>query len=261
MTGLIKPSRPEPPSEEARRPPAHWRLAIGGVIAAVALTALGALPAWASSPIPPEPTVTSASLAGATVNLAGTIQALADSCGADDGPHVGCGAYFELQGPQGTIVGHTLFWTDFDGPFAVTDDIYLPNVNAPIGTYTPVLVAFNKSGQSFTSPPGPPVVVGAELGHRQARITVAGLPGRCASRAFDLRVAITDSAAIKHARMYLAGRTLIVTARARFRVVITVRSLTPGRHDITVVVHDSADHRVLRTVDFSKCRRPSKGSR
>jgi hypothetical protein len=254
MTGLMPPSGSKPSATAVRdRRRAPWRSPMRILLAAVALVAVTALPASASV-IPPEPTVTSATLNGATVDLSGVIQALADSCGADEGPHVGCGAFFELQGPVATIQGHDLFWTDAAGPFAVSDAIDLASFNnVTAGTYTPVLVAFNKSGQSFTSPAGPPIVIGAPGAQRRARLAISGLPVGCVRQAFALQVRITDPARVTHAQVLLDGRTIRVSSQSAFRVRVAVRRISAGRHAVTVSVQDAAHHRLRRTLHFERC--------
>lgn len=90
-------------------------------------------------------------------------------------------------------------------------------------------------------------------GRTQARIRVAGVPRRCARRAFTARVRIRDRSALKLVQVRLDGRLMFTTRRKRFGVRIHARSLRPGRHRLSVIARDAAGNRARKTVRFWRC--------
>jgi len=97
-------------------------------------------------------------LDGSTVNLTGTLQVPASSCGLNQGSSAGCAAEFVLDCAQGDVAGPLLFWTDVTpGPINLMNSIDLKQVNLPPGPCTAYLNAANKSGDLFESPTGVPV--------------------------------------------------------------------------------------------------------
>ena len=87
----------------------------------------------------------------------------------------------------------------------------------------------------------------------QVRVTGAPRGGRCVRRSFVLRVAVTSEAPLRHATVELDGKRLRVARRAPFRVRVSVRRLSRGRHLIDVLARDRSGDLGARSVRFRRC--------
>jgi hypothetical protein len=85
------------------------------------------------------------------------------------------------------------------------------------------------------------------------RITIRGVPRRCASRGFRARVRIRDSSRLRRAHGRLDGRLVRRTKRKGFTLRVSTRGLRAGRHRLSVVVRDQAGNRAKRIVRFRVC--------
>jgi hypothetical protein len=80
--------------------------------------------------------------------------------------------------------------------------------------------------------------------------------GRCIRRDFTVRYTIRDESRLRRVVIFLDGRRIKVTARARFSVRIDLHGLHGGRHTIRAVAHDRAGNRTVVTRSFTTCARP-----
>jgi hypothetical protein len=75
----------------------------------------------------------------------------------------------------------------------------------------------------------------------------------CTTRNFTARVRVRDRAGIHTVKVYLDGRLVKRTSRTRFSLRIEVRSLSVGRHRITVVARDRAGNKSVTSRHFGRC--------
>jgi hypothetical protein len=99
----------------------------------------------------------------------------------------------------------------------------------------------------------PPSARTAPADRSRPRIAIRGVPRRCVSRRFRVRVRIRDRSALQEARARLDGRLLRRTRAKRFRFSVRARRLRTGRHRIGVAAHDVAGNRGLKRVHFRRC--------
>jgi hypothetical protein len=85
------------------------------------------------------------------------------------------------------------------------------------------------------------------------RITIRGVPRRCASRGLRLRIRIRDGSRLRRASVRLDGRLLRTTTRKRVRLRLRSRTIAPGRHRVTVVARDQRGNRASRSMRFRRC--------
>jgi len=105
----------------------------------------------------------------------------------------------------------------------------------------------------------PPAAPSAPPDRARPRISFGGVlgrgarSGRCARRAFRVRIRIRDASPLRRADVYVAGRRVRRTTRKRFTVRVSVRGLRAGRNRITVIVRDSAGNRAVSRIRFNRC--------
>ena len=86
------------------------------------------------------------------------------------------------------------------------------------------------------------------------RIRIGGVPRRrCASRAFRVRVTVSDESRLRRVHLRLYRRIIRRTTRTRFSRRVSVRRLKPGRHRLSVIARDIAGNRARDTVRFRRC--------
>jgi hypothetical protein len=85
------------------------------------------------------------------------------------------------------------------------------------------------------------------------RIGVAGVPRRCARRAFRARVRIAGARAPRSVRVSIDGRRIASARRARLTVRVPVARLARGRHVLRVHAVAAAGRVVTRRVAFRRC--------
>jgi hypothetical protein len=110
-----------------------------------------------------------------------------------------------------------------------------------------------------TAPPGvtpagaPPA---ATPDTRRPRLAVKGartFGGSCNSAtSVRLRVRARDASAVR-VTVFVDGKRVRSTSRARFNVVLSARSLDTGRHTVRVVARDAAGNRSVRRVTVRRC--------
>lgn len=88
---------------------------------------------------------------------------------------------------------------------------------------------------------------------RAPRIRAAGIPRRCATRAFRARLRIADTSRLRSVRVRVGGRRIATSSRKRVSVRIPVGRLRAGRHTISVTATDAAGNRSQRKLSFRRC--------
>jgi hypothetical protein len=86
------------------------------------------------------------------------------------------------------------------------------------------------------------------------RVRVTGLPRRCARHAFRVRVRVREGSALRRGALFRDSRRLRSTRHKRYRVLVRVAHLRPGRHRLKVVAVDAAGNRRAITRRFRRCR-------
>jgi hypothetical protein len=88
---------------------------------------------------------------------------------------------------------------------------------------------------------------------RAPRIRAAGIPRRCATRAFRARFRIADASRLRAVRVRLDRRRIASSRRKRLRVPIPAARLRAGPHIIGVTATDAAGNRSKRGFGFRRC--------
>ena len=121
----------------------------------------------------------------------------------------------------------------------------------PVGDHPQRVRAGAVQRDYLTGLPLPPGV----RDRRAPRIRVRGLPRRCRSRGFRVRVRISDQSSLKGARVALGRRRLRSTRRKSFRVRVPAARLRAGTHRLRIRATDAAGNRSRRVVRFRRCSR------
>jgi hypothetical protein len=117
-------------------------------------------------------------------------------------------------------------------------------VNAATFTY--------RDGEAQTVESRSPCIRDAE----PPRIRIRGLPRRCASSSFTLRVGIRDASALRSTRVFLDRRRIVATKRKRFSKRIPASRLSSGGHRVKVTATDTVGNRATRAASFRRCTSP-----
>jgi parallel beta-helix repeat protein len=88
---------------------------------------------------------------------------------------------------------------------------------------------------------------------RNPRIRVRGLGHRCAKRRVRLRVRVSATSPLRRVRVYVDGRRVKSTKRARFSKRLGVWRLRSGKHRLRVVASDRAGRKSVRKRAFVRC--------
>ena len=104
-----------------------------------------------------------------------------------------------------------------------------------------------------TPTPSPTPTVTSDRTAPRVRLTTPKAPGRCVSRGFTARVRVSDASGIRRVDVFLDGRRIARTTRARFSVRIRAGQLRAARHRIRVVATDRAGNRRTVTRRFARC--------
>ena len=84
-------------------------------------------------------------------------------------------------------------------------------------------------------------------------VSIGGIPRRCRSRAFRLRVRVREQSALRFADVRLGSRRLRRTRHKGFFVRVPVRGLRRGAHRLRFRAVDAAGNVGRRTVRFRRC--------
>jgi hypothetical protein len=98
------------------------------------------------------------------------------------------------------------------------------------------------SGPDGTAPPS-----------RRLRIRIRGVPRRCTTRSFNVRVRISGGSALRRVRVYRDRKRIATHARRSFRLRIAPLRLRSGRHRLRIHARDRAGRRAERTATFRRC--------
>ena len=143
---------------------------------------------------------------------------------------------------------------------AITRDgrsyVTTPDSCPPAGSWTSRIDFVYRNGtRQTTTNPSPCRGAGSGAVDRSPpRITVRGVPGRCASRDFRVRVRIRDASGLRRAGVRLDGRLLRRAAVKRFGVGVPVRGHAGSEHTLTVVARDEHGNRARTSRRFVRCR-------
>lgn len=84
--------------------------------------------------------------------------------------------------------------------------------------------------------------------------SVAGVRRACIAKSLSIRVTATDAASgVARVRVYVDGKRVLSTKKARFRLHVSARKLKAGRHRLTILITDKAGNRRRVTRRFSVC--------
>jgi len=95
----------------------------------------------------------------------------------------------------------------------------------------------------------------SQADRRAPRIRAAGIPRRCATRAFRARLRIADASRLRAVGVRLDRRRIATSRRKRLSVRIPAAGLRAGRHTIRVRAIDAAGNRSGRRFRFRRCGR------
>jgi hypothetical protein len=90
------------------------------------------------------------------------------------------------------------------------------------------------------APTGPPV-------------TVSKPPNNCTARNFKMHVTVSDAAGISRTDVFLDGNRIKRSTKPSFTVTIKAKTLSPGRHKISVQARDGAGHTTVKKTSFQRC--------
>ena len=111
---------------------------------------------------------------------------------------------------------------------------------------------YRRGGPGGGAPPGR----GGGRGRGSSpRVRVSGVPRRCTSRSFRARIEVTSRISLRRVDVFLDGRRVARTTKARFGLRVHARRLAVGRHRLSVVAADRAGGRGRASARFSRCRR------
>jgi parallel beta-helix repeat protein len=85
------------------------------------------------------------------------------------------------------------------------------------------------------------------------RIRVRGLGHSCAKKRFRLRISVRSSSPLRRVRVYLDGRRIKTSKRARIYKRLGVQRLRRGKHRLRVVASDRGGHKTVRRRSFRRC--------
>lgn len=87
-------------------------------------------------------------------------------------------------------------------------------------------------------------------------VTITRVPDECVARNFTMRVRVNDENGIDHTDVFLDGKRIKRSTKAKFTVRIRAKQLKPGRHRIRVLAVDEAGNERVAKARFSRCDPP-----
>lgn len=90
---------------------------------------------------------------------------------------------------------------------------------------------------------------------RPPRVTVRGIPRRCASRGFRARIRISSADSRHQATVLLDKKRLRASRKATLRLGVRVRGLRPGSHRLKVIAVDAVGNSTRSAFLFRRCAR------
>jgi hypothetical protein len=84
-------------------------------------------------------------------------------------------------------------------------------------------------------------------------VTITNVPNTCTARNFKLNVRVKDAGGIDRTDVFLDGKRIARSGKAKFSVTVKAKALTPGRHNISVRSRDEAGNTRTRKASFQRC--------